>query len=211
MAGKPKQSQITNETVPIQQIDAHPMNYNAHPPEQIAGLRTSLRTFGQVQTVVVQRQKDGRFTAVAGHGLMEAAQLEGFKELDCRVIPEDWPHEKVIAYLAADNEHARHSQRDDIQLASILQEARDFDKALLAAAGYSDAEYMELLKQVGEGDTAAKLKPVDVAKPPPDMVWVLIGIPVVKFGSIANIIDKVANNPDAIVEMTTNNEDRGKS
>ena len=40
------------------------------------------------------------------------------------------------------------------------------------------------------------------------MVWVLIGIPVVKFGSIAPTIDAVANNPDAIVEMTTNNEDR---
>lgn len=208
MAGKAKESQITTETIEIKLMDPHPMNYNAHPQEQIAGLRTSLRQFGQVQTVVVQRQANGRYLTVAGHGLTEAATLEGIKVLECRVIPEDWPREKVIAYLAADNEHARHSRRDDIQLAIILQEAANFDESLLAAAGYSDQEFMALLEEVGAGESAAKLKPVDVAKPPPDMVWVLIGIPVVKFGSIATVVDSVANNPDAIVEMTTNNEDR---
>ena len=211
MANKATESQITTETIKISLMDAHPMNYNAHPQEQIAGLRVSLRTFGQVQTVVVQRQANGRYLIVAGHGLTEAAKLEGIETLECRVIPEDWSREKVLAYLAADNEHARRSQRDDVQLASILQEAADFDKALLSAIGYSDQEFMALLEEVGAGESAAKLKPVDVAKPPPDMVWVLIGIPVVKFGSIASTIDAVANNPDAIVEMTTNNEDRGGS
>ena len=204
MAKKDTQSQITNETIQIGLIDPHPRNYNDHSPEQIAGLRVSLREFGQVQTVVVQAQADGRYVTAAGHGLTEAAKLEGLKELDCRVIPEDWPAEKVLAYLAADNEHARRSQRDEVQLASILQEVHEFDKQLTAAAGFADAEFAALLSAVGEGDSSVKLKPVDVSRPPPSMAWVLIGIPVVKFGSIAGMIDQVANNPDAYVEMTAN-------
>lgn len=213
MAAKTKQDEsteeITSERIAISLIDPHPLNYRRHPPEQIAGLRTSIRQFGgQVQSVVVQRLPDGRYVFVAGHGLGEAARLEGLKELDCRVIPESWPHQKVMAYLVADNEHARRSQDDNVQMASILREVEEFDKQLVAAAGYSDAEFLSLLEQVGEGESAAKLKPVDVSKPPPNMVWALIGIPVVKFGSIAAVIDHLANNPDVILEMTTNNEER---
>lgn len=209
MAAKAKQDEITSERIEIGLIDPHPMNYRRHPAEQIAGLRTSIRQFGgQVQSVVVQRQPNGRYVFVAGHGLGEAARLEGLAELDCRVIPESWPHPKVMAYLVADNEHARRSQDDDIQMASILREVEEFDKQLVNAAGYTDAEFLALLGQVGEGDNQAKLKPLDVAKQPPNMVWVLIGIPVVKFGAIAAVVDHLANNPDVILEMTTNNEER---
>jgi hypothetical protein len=213
MAAKAKQEeieqQITSERIEIGLIDPHPMNYRRHPAEQIAGLRTSIRQFGgQVQSVVVQRQANGRYVFVAGHGLGEAARLEGLKELDCRVIPESWPHQKVMAYLVADNEHTRRSLDDDVQMASILQEVQDFDKQMVAAAGFTDAEFMALLGEVGEGNNQAKLKPLDVAKPPPNMVWALIGIPVVKFGAIAAVIDHLANNPDVILEMTTNNEER---
>lgn len=198
-------SAVTNDRVPIDLIDPHPRNYNQHPPEEIFGLRISIRQFGQVQSVVVQKKPDGRYVFVAGHGVGEASRLEGLRELDARVIPEDWPPEKVLAYLAADNEHARRSQRDDAQLASILQEVRDFDRTLLQATSYTDDEFAALLDEVGTGEGGVQLKEVEV-KPPPDMAWVLIGMPLVEFGSIAPTIENIAQIPSAMVVTTVNNE-----
>lgn len=200
-----KNSAVVNGRVPTNQIDPHPRNYNGHPPEEISGLRVSIRKFGQVKSIVVQARADGRYTCVAGHGVTEAAKLENLKELDVRVIPEDWPPEKVLAYLVADNEHSRKSDKDEAQMASILQEVRDFDRTLLQATSYTDDEFYALLDEVGTGEGDTQLREVEV-KPPPDMAWVLIGMPLVQFGTISQTIEQIAQLPDTAVVTTVNNE-----
>lgn len=144
-----KTDEIVNQIVGIELFDAHPANYNTHPPEQIERLRASLREFGQVESVAAQALDNGRFLMCAGHGVLEAARLEGFTVLRTDVMPSSWPQQRVMAYVAAANEHARQSVPVLPQLASLLVEVRNYDEALLLATGMDDLDVDVLLDQVG--------------------------------------------------------------
>ncbi len=145
---------ITSQTLPIGRIQQHPENNTRHPDAQIEQLRQSLRTFSYVRTAVVQASADPEtpYTIVAGEGIVTAARLEGYTELECRVIPASWPAEKVLAYLVADNELARQSELDDGKTAAILAQLQAADRELVEATGYSDAAVASLIKAAGPGE-----------------------------------------------------------
>ena len=138
-------SEVVNRVVPLARYRAHPENYNEHPAEQIADLRHSLRIFGQVRSVVVQDDGQGGFVGVAGHGVIEAAQAEGKTEIKADVIPAGWPAEKVLAYLAADNEIGKTSAPDLAKLAGMVAKLKEQDEELAALAAGGDARLKELL------------------------------------------------------------------
>lgn len=126
--------------VRLAELTPHPKNYNAHPPEQVEELRRSLRTFGQVRDVVTWQQY-----VIAGHGVAEAARAEGWTEISATRLPDDWPEERVLAYLATDNETARLSRPDEAQLAALLNAVSDEKLRSMAAGG--EARLRELLQR----------------------------------------------------------------
>lgn len=196
----------TNTTIAIDDIEINAENYRGHPAEQINSLRASLRQFGQVKSIVVQapKGKGGKYLLVAGEGITVSARLEGFTELHADVIPADWPEEKVKAYMVADNETGRRADPDLVQLASLMEEAQSYDSDLLAAMGYSDEEFDDLLQAVGvDAGAGVKLKDLET-KPPPKMAWALIGIPVVNYGRISKVVESLADDPLVIVETSVN-------
>jgi len=134
----------TNQTVSIDEYRPHPRNYNRHPATQVERIAHSLATFGQVRSIVVWNG-----TILAGHGVVEAAQSLGWDTLRADVLPDEYPEHLALAYVAADNELSRLSDPDMAQLAEILDEARQEDEALMRAIGYDDAEFEELLYEVG--------------------------------------------------------------
>ena len=136
---------ITNQLIPLASWRPHPRNYNVHPEGQIADLRRSLRRFGQVRSIVVQDDGAGGFLGVAGHGVTEAARLEGWTEIRADVLPADWPPEKVLAYLAADNESGRASSPDLAQLAALVAELRNLDEELAQLAAGGDDRLKDLI------------------------------------------------------------------
>ncbi|MFO7971119.1 MAG: hypothetical protein R6U40_05135, partial [Desulfobacterales bacterium] len=74
---------------------------------------------------------------------------------------------------------------------------------------YDDLLLHELdvgVSQANEEETKLKQLPIDR---PPTMAWILIGIPVVKYGEIAEDIEQLAENPDITMEMTANNGKEG--
>ena len=135
-------------TIALADYQPHKRNYNRHPASQIERLRASLRKFGQPRNIVVWRKY-----FVAGHGVAQAAMAEGWATLRANEIPADWPETRVMAFLAADNELSRLSDPDQAALAALIDEARQFDGELLAAIGYDDREFAELLKEVGKTTT----------------------------------------------------------
>jgi len=152
---------VTNRSIDVALCKPHPMNYNRHDEAQIADLRASLRRFGQVRSIVVQEDGAGGFLLVAGHGLHQAARLEGLTELRADVIPPEWPPVKVVAYLAADNELARRGAPDEAQLAALLvrvQEEADEELARLAAGSAQELERL-LAAQAEAEDPLAGLDP----------------------------------------------------
>lgn len=143
-------NQVTNKRVTVSGCKPHPRNYNTHDDAQVSDLRESLRQFGQVRSIVVQAtKKAGEFLIVAGHGVTEAARLEGIKTLKADVIPAAWRPARVLAYLAADNELARRGNPDEAQLAAIVAEVQKKEGDVLArlAAG-SEETLKRLLEQI---------------------------------------------------------------
>lgn len=136
-----------NQRVALADIAPHERNYNRHPADQVKRIAASLRKFGQVRSIVVWRS-----TILAGHGVVEAARALGWTELNADVLPDDYPEHLALAYVAADNELGRLGDPDQAALAAILEESRNADAELLAAIGYSDAEFQALLEEVGAAE-----------------------------------------------------------
>lgn len=163
----------TNRIIQIADYQLHPRNYNKHPAIQVERIAVSLRTFGQVRSVVVWRNY-----FLAGHGVREGALLLGWTELRADVLPDDYPEELALAYVAADNELGRLSDPDQAQLLEILSGARDYDDELLAAIGYDDKEFQSLLgvlSQASDDDWSSALSslPAEDRAPFQQMIFTL--------------------------------------
>ena len=146
---------VRTQTIQLSQTNPHPENYNQHDEAQIGRLRGSVSAFGYVRRLVAQAHADASgYTLVAGHGVAEALQAEGYDEVEATILPADWPYEKVLAYLVADNELAKLAASDDTQLVRLLQHLDENAPELVAATGYDDARLHALLRQVGAANGA---------------------------------------------------------
>ena len=111
-----------------------------HSPEQINKLRASLREFGFINPVIIDKD----FNVLAGHGRIMAAREEGIKEVPC-VFVEHLTDAQKKAYILADNRYAMDAGWDE-DLLRVEMEAlmgMDFDMAL---TGFDAAELDELFK-----------------------------------------------------------------
>ena len=142
---------IENRVIALDALTPHQRNYNRHSAAQIADLRESLKQFGQVRSIVVQADKAGkRYTAVAGHGIAEAARAEGYTELRADVIPHSWSETRVLAYLAADNELARHGDPDTEQLAAIVRDVMEAEGEALARLAAGEQAALDAILNAGD-------------------------------------------------------------
>jgi len=123
----------TVETRRVDALHPHPDNPRKHPEAQVKHLRDSLRRLGVYRNVVCLA--DG--TLLAGHGVWEAAKVEGVKELPVLVF--DGPEAEARRLLLADNALARLATDDLGRVLELLSEQRTelvgtgFDEAFLAS------------------------------------------------------------------------------
>jgi len=128
----------------VASLRPHERNYNRHSTEQVHLLAKSLQTHGQTKNLVILA--DG--TILAGHGLWQAAQLNGWKRIACGVYTGSNPE----AYLVADNYLAQLAEPDDTMLASLLQDLQA--QGDLDATGFSDDDLGSLLAGLQAGNPA---------------------------------------------------------
>ncbi len=76
-------------------------NARTHSPEQLTKLRSSLREFGFINPVIIDRD----FNVIAGHGRIAAAKEEGMEEVPC-VFVDYLTEAQKKAYILADNRMA---------------------------------------------------------------------------------------------------------
>ena len=121
-------------------------NARTHSPEQIMKLRSSLREFGFVNPVIIDRD----FNVLAGHGRIQAAKAENIPEVPC-VFADHLTEAQKKAYILADNRMALDAGWDEELLAVEMQELQDlgFD---LSMTGFSDDELAELFASDAEGE-----------------------------------------------------------
>lgn len=107
------------QKVKIVTLKSHPKNPNQHPQEQIVELENSIKQFDQVKNIVVWRKQ-----VIAGNGLLIAAKKRGLKEIEICDISE-WPEEKAISFMVADNRLADIAIMDYNLLTELLKDLGD--------------------------------------------------------------------------------------
>jgi len=130
------------EKVNIDKLVPYARNARTHSKEQILQLRASLREFGFVNPVIVDKD----LNIIAGHGRVLAAKEEGITEVPC-VFAEHLTEAQKRAYIIADNRLALNAGWDSEMLSVELSELQgvDFDLSLL---GFDDAELNKLLGSI---------------------------------------------------------------
>jgi DNA modification methylase len=126
---------LTTEQRAVSNLLPHPRNYRRHPEHQLAILRESLRVHGQQKPVVIT--PDG--TILAGHGLVEAAKLEGWEIIACHIYDGPYPD----AFVVLDNRSSYLAEDDEAALAQLLRDLEAQDQ--LNAAGWQEDDLHELL------------------------------------------------------------------
>lgn len=106
--------------VDINQLIPNARNARTHSQEQILQLRASLREFGFVNPVIVDKD----LNIIAGHGRVLAAKAEGVTEIPC-VFVEHLTAAQKRAYILADNKLALNAGWDEELLTLEFSELKD--------------------------------------------------------------------------------------
>lgn len=108
------------EKVDIDRLIPYARNARTHSKEQILQLRSSLREFGFVNPIIVDKE----LNIIAGHGRVLAAKAEGLLEVPC-VFAEHLTDAQKRAYILADNRLALNAGWDEELLALEFGELKD--------------------------------------------------------------------------------------
>ena len=190
--GKPKRpAEHSSDIQTIGDLKSDPKNTRRHGERNIGMLERSLEQYGAARSIVVD--EDGQI--IAGHGVVEAAANVGIEKV--RAVEADGSEiiavvrrgltKKQKAELAiADNRTQELSERD----AEALKES---DADLEKFFSQNELDALE--------DESRQAKELEV-KPPPSMVWVLLGIPINSFGKVQKALKMLESRSDIVVKAS---------
>ena len=121
------------QLVPIGKLVPYANNARTHSPEQITKLRSSLREFGFINPVIIDRD----YGIIAGHGRVMAAKAEGITDVPC-VFVDHLTEAQKKAYILADNRYAMDAGWDEEMLRVEIEalQGMDFNIDLSDKDGY---------------------------------------------------------------------------
>ena len=136
------------QLVDINKLIPYVNNARTHSPEQITKLRSSLREFGFVSPVIIDRE----YNILCGHGRVCAAKEEGVNEVPC-VFVEHLSEAQKKAYILADNRMSLDAGWDDellkVEMASLQEMGFD-----VGMTGFDESELADLFAD--DNNTSAK-------------------------------------------------------
>ncbi|MDD2302495.1 MAG: site-specific DNA-methyltransferase [Eubacteriales bacterium] len=132
------------QLVSITKLVPYVNNARTHSPEQINKLRSSLREFGFINPVIIDRD----FGVIAGHGRILAAKEEGIAEVPC-VFADHLTESQKKAYIIADNRMAMDAGWDE-ELLRVEIEALQAEAFDLSLTGFDEKELSDLFKRDGD-------------------------------------------------------------
>ena len=132
------------QLVPIAKLVPYVNNARTHSTEQIKKLRSSLREFGFINPVIIDRD----YGVIAGHGRILAAKEEGIKEVPC-IFADHLTEAQKKAYIIADNRMAMDAGWDEELLRVEIEalQGMDFDPLL---TGFDEKELAALFDDGAE-------------------------------------------------------------
>lgn len=145
-------------------------NARTHSAEQIMKLRSSLREFGFINPIIIDKD----YNIIAGHGRLMAAKDEGIREVPC-VFVDYLTEAQKKAYILADNRMALDAGWDKELLKVEIEalQAEDFDLGLTGFDEKELASFFDADNDVHEDDfdVDAELEKLPVTKT--GDVWLL--------------------------------------
>lgn len=126
------------ELVPIEKLVPYVNNARTHNASQIMKLRSSLREFGFINPVIIDRD----YNIIAGHGRVMAAREEKIDKVPC-VFVDYLTEAQKKAYILADNRMAMDAGWDEQLLKVEIEslQAENFDVSL---TGFDEKELSDL-------------------------------------------------------------------
>ena len=131
--------------VEVSKLIPYVNNARTHSAEQVMKLRSSLREFGFINPVIIDRE----LNVIAGHGRILAAKEEGIKEVPC-VFVDYLTEAQKKAYILADNRMAMDAGWDE-ELLRIEIESLQGEDFNIALTGFDENDLAELF---GNDDTS---------------------------------------------------------
>lgn len=133
------------QLVAVSKLIPYVNNARTHSAEQVMKLHSSLREFGFINPVIIDRE----FNVIAGHGRILAAKEEGILEVPC-VFVDYLTEAQKKAYILADNRMAMDAGWDEELLRIEIEalQSEDFDIGL---TGFDESEIADLF---GSDDTS---------------------------------------------------------
>lgn len=135
------------QLISIDKLVPYVNNARTHSAEQIVKLRSSLREFGFVNPIIIDRE----FNVIAGHGRLMAAKEEGINEVPC-VFVDYLTESQKKAYILADNRMAMDAGWDEELLKIEMEELQNLGYDL----GYTGFDEKELADLFGIDDKDVK-------------------------------------------------------
>lgn len=129
------------ELVSIDKLIPYINNARTHSPEQINKLRSSLREFGFINPIIVDKE----LNIIAGHGRVLAAKAEGITNIPCVYVDYLTDAQKK-AYIIADNRIAMDADWDE-ELLRVELEALEGEMFDLSLTGFDEKELNDLFKK----------------------------------------------------------------
>jgi len=133
-----KKTTTEMQLVALDKLIPYVNNARTHSPEQIGKLRSSLREFGFINPVIIDRD----FGIIAGHGRVLAAREEGIAEVPC-VFVDHLTEAQKKAYIIADNRMALDAGWDE-ELLRVEIEALQAEAFDISLTGFGDDEIADL-------------------------------------------------------------------
>ena len=124
--------------VPTRDLVPYVNNARTHSDAQVMKLRASLREFGFVNPVIIDRENN----VIAGHGRIQAAIAEGIDEVPC-VYADHLTDAQKKAYILADNRMALDAGWDE-EMLRVEIEALQADAFDVALTGFDESELADL-------------------------------------------------------------------
>ena len=107
--------------VDIEKLVPYVNNARTHSQDQINKLRSSIREFGFINPVIIDKD----YGVIAGHGRIMAAKEEGIKEVPC-VFADHLNEAQKKAYILADNRMALDAGWDEELLRVEIESLEDY-------------------------------------------------------------------------------------
>ena len=180
--------------VPAGLLRPHPKNWRTHPAGQQDAVRGLLVEIGYADALLARELADGSLELLDGH-----LRTRLTPDAEVPVLIVDLDDEEAAKLLALHDPLVALAEPDGDVLADLLAHVETQSEAVQAVLQDVLAEREDVRPEA----RAVELRPLDT-RAPPRMTWVLVGIPTVRFGEIAETVESLAEVEDIVLETASN-------